>query len=113
MLRFTTFQATFLSFAIFFMGFSSYRFFNERWSQQRLQQQLLGEGFQSLPTPTSDQPMDQPISKLTGEELLAIREEMKIDINTADVEALNSLFLRSPGRLQFGRLDRIAGARVS
>ena len=100
MLRFTTFQATFLSFAIFFMGFSSYRFFNERWSQHRLQQQLLGEGFQSLPTPISDQPVDQPIAKLTGEELLAIREEMKVDINTADVEALTSLPSIGPATAQ-------------
>jgi competence protein ComEA len=90
MLRFTTFQVTVLSLLLFFLGFGSFRLYRQSVTEQKLQEEILSEGFEALPAPAGPD-SGGPIQKLAGEELLALRESMKININTAGVDELNRL----------------------
>jgi competence protein ComEA len=93
MLRFTRFQVTVLGVLLFLLGYGSYRLYAQSLVQRQLQQELLTEGFESLPAEsgTAGGTPAGPIEKKTGAELLAVREAMKLNINTADVQALTQL----------------------
>lgn len=93
MLRFTTFQVSVLCVLLFLLGFSSYRIYEQNTTRQTLEQQLLTQGFEALPEPVEGTGTEgaDPIEKHSGEDLLAIREQMKININTAEASELNQL----------------------
>jgi competence protein ComEA len=94
MLRFTALQVGALSVLLFLLGFGSYRLHQQRLAQAQLAEELLGSGIELLPATgegTASGKVAAPIERLAGEELLALREQMKIDINTADVAKLTHL----------------------
>jgi competence protein ComEA len=90
MLRFTTFQVTVFGVLFFLLGYGSYRLYEQGATAQKLQQEMITEGFQPLPTPAGGA-SEGAIQKLAGPELLAVREGMKTNLNTASADELNRL----------------------
>ena len=104
MLRFTSFQISVISGLLFLVGLGSYRLYGQRLEQQQLQEEVLTANFEPLPGPAGQ---SGPIEKLSGQQLLDVREQMKININTADGTekyTTNSLGIGTPSEVSLEML---------